>query len=107
MATEKYDDQSAYWIFKLAGVLVDAHYHDLHALLNDVQKETMIKLGHHLIKTDQAVADTPTAQLSAMLTKANEAAAKIALTAMQDLSADLITKSTDFSPLNYDTDLNL
>lgn len=107
LATEKYSDQSAYWIFKLAGVLVDAHYHDLHPLLNDVQKETTIQLGHHLITTDQALTNVSASNLSATLTKANDRAAQIALAAMQALSADLITKSTDFSPLNYETDLNL
>lgn len=107
VATEKYDPTSAYWIFKLVGVLVDAHYHDLHGDLQAVQKELAIQLGHHLITTDRAVADLTGEALTTALTAANEKAAQLALTTMQTLTADLITKSTDMSPLNYATDLNL
>ncbi|MGO2971639.1 MAG: C69 family dipeptidase, partial [Lactiplantibacillus plantarum] len=46
-------------------------------------------------------------ELAMALTKANQKAADQALNTMQALAADLITKSTDMSPLNYDTDLNL
>lgn len=107
VATEKYDPTSAYWIFKLVGVLVDAHYHQLHGRLADVQKELAIQLGHHLIETDAAVAKMTGDQLTTTLTEANTKAAEIALTAMQQLTAELITTSTDLSPLNYNTDLNL
>ncbi|MFB9770512.1 C69 family dipeptidase [Lactiplantibacillus modestisalitolerans] len=107
VATKQYDPTSAYWIFKHAGVLVDAHYHALHGDLQAVQKAVAIQLGHHLITTDKAIAGLTGAALTAALTKANDQAAELALSAFQRLIADLITKSTDFSPLNYDTDLNL
>ncbi|PRO88680.1 dipeptidase [Lactiplantibacillus pentosus] len=107
VATAKYDPTSAYWIYKHVGVLVDAHYHDLHDALQTVQKELAIKLGHHLITTDEQVSQLTGDDLTAALTAANQAAADIALNAMQALAADLITESTDMSPLNYNTDLNL
>ncbi len=107
VATEKYDPTSAYWIFKHAGILVDAHYHQLHGALQTVQKELAIQLGHHLIVTDQAIQDLTGDVLTAALTKANQESADLALAAMQKLIADLITTSTDLSPLNYNTDLNL
>ncbi|KLD42566.1 C69 family dipeptidase [Lactiplantibacillus plantarum] len=107
VATEKYDATSAYWIFKHVGILVDAHYHELHGELQTVQKELAIQLGHHIIVTDQQVAALTGDELAMALTKANQKAADQALNTMQALAADLITKSTDMSPLNYDTDLNL
>ncbi|MFC6182021.1 C69 family dipeptidase [Lactiplantibacillus daowaiensis] len=107
VATEKYDPTAAYWIFKLAGVLVDAHYHELHGKLQDVQKNLAIELGHHVITTDAAAKQTSAESLTDLLTKANDKAAHLALQQFQALSADLITTSTDMSPLNYNTDLNL
>ncbi|OUT03823.1 putative dipeptidase [Lactiplantibacillus plantarum] len=107
VATEKYDATSAYWIFKHVGILVDAHYHELHGELQTVQKELAIQLGHHIIVTDQQVAALTGDELAMALTKANQKAVDQALNTMQALAADLITKSTDMSPLNYDTDLNL
>ncbi|TAS70059.1 dipeptidase, partial [Lactiplantibacillus plantarum] len=85
----------------------DAHYHELHGELQTVQKELAIQLGHHIIVTDQQVAALTGDELAMALTKANQKAADQALNTMQALAADLITKSTDMSPLNYDTDLNL
>ncbi|ETY74284.1 C69 family dipeptidase [Lactiplantibacillus fabifermentans] len=107
VATEKYDSQSAYWVYKLVGVLVDAHYHALHGKLGDTQKELAIQLGHQLIQTDRQVVDLAGDELVAALDAANEAAANTALTTMRTLTAELITTSTDMSPLNYNTDLNL
>lgn len=107
VATEKYDPTSAYWIFKHVGVLVDAHYHELHGDMQTAQKELAIALGHHLIVTDHEIAALTGDALTAKLTQANQEAADMAIQAMQTLTADLITKSTDMSPLNYQTDLNL
>ncbi|CAM3243698.1 C69 family dipeptidase [Lactiplantibacillus plajomi] len=107
VATEKYDPTSAYWIFKLVGVLVDAHYHELHGDLQAAQKELAIQLGHHLITTDREIEDLSGDALTTALTAANEKSAQLALSAMKTLTADLITRSTDMSPLNYQTDLNL
>ncbi|AVK62973.1 dipeptidase [Lactobacillus sp. CBA3606] len=107
LATEKFDPQSAYWIFKHVGVLVDAHYHDLHPKLQAVQQDLAIQLGHHLITTDATLKTLSATALPAALDQANATAATLALTAMQQLAADLITISTDLSPLNYQTDLNL
>lgn len=107
VATEKFDPASAYWIFKHAGILVDAHYHDLHGDLQTTQKELAIQLGHLLITSDQTSLNLSGTDLTSALTTANEQAARLALTAMQQLIAVLITKSTDMSPLNYNTDLNL
>ncbi|MBA1395295.1 dipeptidase, partial [Lactobacillus sp. XV13L] len=33
-----YDSESAYWLYKLAGILVDGHYHEFGQLLRDTQK---------------------------------------------------------------------
>ncbi|MFD1419414.1 C69 family dipeptidase [Lactiplantibacillus songbeiensis] len=107
VATKAYDPTSAYWIFKHAGILVDAHYHDLHPQLQTVQKDLMIALGHHVITTDAQAKQTDAVDLTALLTAANDQAATLTLTKMTALIADLITTSTDFSPLNYQTDLNL
>lgn len=107
VATEKFDPTSAYWIFKHVGVLVDAHYHQLHGALQTVQKELAIQLGHRLITTDREVQALTGTALTTALTTANQGSADLALTTMQKLAADLITTSTDLSPLNYKTDLNL
>jgi len=107
VATKTYDPTSAYWIFKQAGILVDAHYHELNPKLEAVQTDLQIALGQHLIATDAKAQKADPSQLTDLLTAANEQAAALTLTKINALIADLITASTDFSPLNYQTDLNL
>lgn len=101
-----YDAKSAYWIFKLVGILVDSHYLQFNEQLKDVQDQLM----------QQYIANVHDAQIASLNNNQalNELAnhysfksATLALTEYQRLAAKLITASTDFSPLNYQQDLNL
>lgn len=102
-----YDEQSAYWTFKLAGVLLDSHYHELGKMYQDKQKEINITLRKMLRDFDIKALNRDESELPQFLTDASEQMAKTALNGYKELIAQLITNSTDFSPLNFKTDMNL
>lgn len=93
---------SAYWIFKHASVLVDSHYHDFLPLLEDVQKQVNADAIQFIAAIDQH----PEID-NDKLTQQNKAFATKVLKQYQQLALDLITKMTDYSPLNFNTDENL
>lgn len=102
-----YSPTSAYWTYKLAGILWDAHYQHFSPLYQRVQTDLAVQLAAQLRTNDQqAVQQAPTDQVS-FLTKSNEQMAEQALTAYQSLISQLVTESTDFSPLNFKTDEKL
>ncbi|NDS15981.1 C69 family dipeptidase [Fructilactobacillus sanfranciscensis] len=101
-----YDHESAYWIFKLVGILIDPHYLQFNEQLKDVQNQLI----------QQYIANVNEAQIASLNEKQNLTelanhysfkSANLALTAYRNLAAKFITASTDFSPLNYQQDLNL
>lgn len=105
IGAQTYDSKSSYWLYKLAGVLVDSHYHEFNQLLAAVQTATHTQLLTQLAQHDVA-AKTAT-DLTAYLNQANQKHADLARANFEALIADMVTKATDLSPLNYNTDENL
>lgn len=105
---QTYTDNSAYWLYKLAGVLVDAHYHKFIRDLNNVQKDVYSKFLGKIAATDQqALAESDDVRRAKLLTDASFAMADTARQAIKHFIADVITKETDLSPLTFTTDENL
>lgn len=102
-----YQPDSAYWVYKQAGVMVDSHYHEFGGLLSDVQKDLNQQFGRAVIEADHVGQDLDGVELAAYLTKVSTAQAELGLKRYRDLTADLITKATGLSPLRYKQDLNL
>lgn len=107
LATEQYDPKSAYWIFKLVGVLVDPHYLQFGRLLQDAQKGLNATLAANIKQADAAALRLSGAARADYLTAQSNANAELALSAYQKLAAKLITAATDLSPLNFKQDMNL
>lgn len=97
---------SAYWIFKHTGVLVDAQLHEFLPLLEDLQKEVNQDAIHFIHQIDVASRNRSD-HWSQELTKQNIQFAENILHQYQDLALKLITQLTDYSPLNFNTDENL
>ncbi|MHA8262949.1 C69 family dipeptidase [Lactobacillaceae bacterium Melli_B3] len=103
-----YDPKSAYWIFKLAGVLLDPHYLELSDLVADTQESLAIKYRQIILGVDQkARTNLAPQELTKLATDASFKAANLAIEQYQQLTAQLVSQSTDLSPLNYKQDLNL
>lgn len=104
-----YTPKEAYWTYKLAGVLVDPHYVSLSPKLNDTRAKLRIQLQQALSKADRTAlkAQLNGPELAAYLTKVNFENAAAGLKAYQQLISELVTASTDFSPLNFKQDVNL
>lgn len=106
--TKDYSTDSIYWTYKLAGILVDAHYAKFAKDLEQTQKQINSLMVQTIVKTDQAVANvTDVTQRTAILTKGSAQAAALAQHEMERLTAKLITDSAGLSPLNFTTDINL
>lgn len=88
-------------------VLVDGHYKEFGKQLQTTQKQVNITLNKGLRDADKRAENLTGPELTAFLTKTGEELADEALTAYRKLTADIITASTDFSKLNFKTDLNL
>ncbi|KRN43496.1 C69 family dipeptidase [Fructilactobacillus fructivorans] len=102
-----FDPKSAYWIFKLVGILVDPHYLEFGDKLKEVQ-QTLIEQYEQILKqTDTEASGLNSSELSQLANEASTKSAKLAMRSFKNLGQDLITNSTDFSPLNYHQDLNL
>lgn len=97
---------SAYWIFKHVGVLVDSDLHNLLPLLEDAQKNVNQSAIKFIEEMDQAKLNHDS-NWEDYITKRNTAFAQQVLRKYQQLTAELITKLTDNSPLNFNTDENL
>lgn len=98
---------SAYWIFKHASVLVDSHLHDFLPLLENVQKERKSAAIKMIQETDAVVAKLAADKRPAYLTQQSNNFAVDTMNAYKKLVLELITKMTDYSPLNFNTDENL
>jgi len=102
-----YDSKSAYWTYKLAGVLLDGHYKELGKDFQAKQEDINITLRKKLNDFDREALSKDDDKLPNYLTEASFEMAKISLDGYKELIAQLITDSTDFSPLNFKTDMNL
>ena len=102
-----YDSKSAYWTYKLAGVLLDSHYKELGKMFQDKQEAINITLRKKLHDFDEQASSKDDEELPNYLTKASFEMAKLSIDGYKELIAQLITDSTDFSPLNFKTDMNL
>lgn len=104
---QKYSKDSAYWTYKLVGVLVDGHYTELQNLLKDAQKNTTITLSNMLHESDQTAKTLSGEKLVKYLTEQNIKMQQLGLDKMEQLISELVTASTDLSVLNFNTDANL
>jgi dipeptidase len=98
---------SAYWQYKLAGVLIDAHFTRFSRDLDAVQQQTHARLLASIAQADQASTGLAADALAALATTASAANADIARSAWQAFTMQLLQTSTDLSPLNFNTDANL
>ena len=102
-----YDEDSAYWTFKLAGVLLDGHYQEFGQMYQEKQKVINITLRKMLRDFDIRALARDEEDLPQFLTESSNKMAETALNGYKELISKLITDSTDFSPLNFKTDMNL
>ncbi|MFT9450787.1 C69 family dipeptidase [Liquorilactobacillus ghanensis] len=102
-----YSSDSAYWQFKLLGILVDAHYHLFGDSLAALQKEVRIQLNQNVRQTDQQAQNLSNKKLAEFLTQASLKNAAYVSQKINELTAELITTATALSPLDFKTDENL
>ncbi|MFC6261431.1 C69 family dipeptidase [Levilactobacillus fujinensis] len=102
-----YDTASAYWVYKLVSVLLDAHYHEAWPTVSAVQKDLRITFKQSVQHTDAVASQLTGPELSHYLTQQATANAALGIRCYRELAATLITQATDLGPLNYQQDLNL
>ncbi|MCH3905609.1 MAG: C69 family dipeptidase [Lactobacillus sp.] len=102
---ETYTSNSAYWVFKLASVLVDRDWSKYGADLASTQTETKQKLGQIRAEYDHKLSQAT--NKTAVYDEANQKLAAAALDNYRQLIAKLITKQTADSPLSFKVDPNL
>ncbi|TGD17912.1 C69 family dipeptidase [Levilactobacillus suantsaiihabitans] len=107
LGAETYDSQSAYWVYKLVSVLLDAHYHDAWPTVSAVQKDLRIAFKQSVKETDAVGQHLSGIELNHYLTQQAAANAALGIRRYRELAATLITQATDLGPLNYHQDLNL
>lgn len=105
---ETYSSNSAYWVFKLASVLVDRNWNKYGTALSNTQSTVNEKLLQIRHQYDEKLAkENDTAKQTDLVNEANNKLAKIALDGYKDLIAKLITEQTGDSPLRFQMDPNL
>ncbi len=105
---ETYSTNSAYWVFKLAGNLVDRSWSKYGTELVNAQKAASQKTMRIRYEADQKLAqETDPDKKVEIVNKANGDMAKAAIDIYQKLSAQLITAQTANSPLRFKMDPNL
>ncbi|KRM90884.1 C69 family dipeptidase [Liquorilactobacillus cacaonum] len=108
IGTDTYSFKSAYWKYKLLGVLVDSNYLQFGEKLKAMQKEVRIELNNRVKKIDnQVLAKEVQENVRDFITAASIDNSLYAIKQVEDLTAQLITEATAFSPLNFKTDANL
>lgn len=103
---ETYAANSAYWVFKQAGVLVDRDWQTYGSLLGQTQQKCRIELNK-LRRTYDEKLKGQVEDKVALYNEANEKMAQLVLTEYRTLIAKLITKQTGDSPLRFKMDPNL
>lgn len=105
-----YSADSAYWKYKLLGILVDSNYLEFGPKLKAMQKEVRIELNRRVHEIDKLLQEdinlTPENKVEIITKKSNENAF-YAIKKVEELTAQLITEATAFSPLDFKTDANL
>ncbi|MCF6515078.1 C69 family dipeptidase [Lactobacillus sp. S2-2] len=100
-----YNNKSAYWIFKLTGVLMDPHYKTFENIINDNKSELR---QFYLQKINETIKESNSEKdLNKLATKKSFEISNHAINVFKKINSNLITQSTDFSPLNFKTDENL
>ena len=107
VGTHDYSPDSAYWVYKLVGVLVDPHYLEFGKLLSDTQKELYAQYTNLLMETDNHALTLEGNSRIEYLTKQSIHFQQLGIDKMHALTSQLITQATDMSPLNFKTDRNL
>lgn len=103
-----YSPNSAYWIFKLAGVLVDRDWNKYGKDLSTAQTEAKEKVTRLRYEYDQKLHGlTDPAEITALADEANAKMAKTVTDIYNKLISTLITKQTGDSPLSFQMDPNL
>lgn len=99
---------SAYWQYKMTGVLLDAHFQHFLPAVHNVQDSVHAEHVALIKRTDIAAREcSDNETLAHLATTASFEAAAIADAAWQKLQMQLLADSTDFSPLNFKTDPDL
>lgn len=105
---ETYSSNSAYWVFKLASVLVDRNWGKYASELSSAQTEAREKTMCLRHEYDEKLAsETDPAKQTDLVNEANDKMAKAALDIYKKLIAKLITQQTGDSPLRFKMDPNL
>ena len=105
---ETYSPNSAYWVFKLASVLVDRDWSKYGTALSNTQNSTNEKLLQIRHQYDEKLAkENDPAKRTDLINEANAKLAKTATDAYKELTAKLITEQTGDSPLRFQMDPNL
>lgn len=104
----EYTPDSAYWIYKHVGVLLDAHFNHFNQELNDVQDQTFRQTNAIIQQTDRKLQNEPDLnKRTEIMNEAGKKVSSIGIKNYQTFASHLITQLTDLSPLNYNTDQNL
>lgn len=105
---ETYSSNSAYWVFKLASVLVDRNWGKYGSELSSAQTEAREKTMRLRHEYDEKIAsETDSVKQTNLVNEANDKIAKAALDTYKKLIAKLITEQTGDSPLRFKMDSNL
>lgn len=104
---ETYTNNSAYWLFKQASVLLDRNWQHYQRQLMSTQDQVNQRMWQQLVKSDQVIAELPNEGKQKAIDEANLKVASIAIKGYQKLVTDLITAQTAASPLNFRVDPNL
>ena len=105
---ETYSSNSAYWVFKLASVLVDRNWGKYGCELCSAQTEAREKTMRLRHEYDAKLAnETDSSKQTDLVNEANDKMAKAALDIYKKLIAKLITQQTGDSPLRFKMDPNL
>lgn len=105
---ETYSSNSAYWVFKLASVLVDRNWGKYGSELSSTQTEAREKTMRLRHEYDAKLAnETDSAKQTDLVNEANDKMAKAALDIYKKLIAKLVTQQTGDSPLRFKMDPNL
>lgn len=105
---ETYSSNSAYWVFKLASVLVDRNWSKYGSELSSAQTEAREKTMGLRHEYDEKIAsETDSVKQIDLVNEANDKMAKVALDTYKKLIAKLITEQTGDSPLRFKMDPNL
>ena len=105
---ETYSSNSAYWVFKLASVLVDRNWGKYGSELSSAQTEAREKTMRLRHEYDAKLAnETDSSKQTDLVNEANDKMAKAALDIYKKLIAKLITQQTGDSPLRFKMDPNL